>query len=159
MPLHGEYAPTLTNWVARQLATIDETGDTRSVDIMERRVVVFTVRGARSGLLRRVPLMRVEHEGVYAAVASKGGDPRHPQWFYSMAAHPEVEIHDGTSHADYVAHLADEQERAQWWPRCVEAFPPYAEYQEKADATTGRQIPVFLCVPAQHPHGSTPEQP
>lgn len=152
MPLQGEVAPTKTGWVAEQLARIDETGDTGAVHIMNRPVVVFTVRGARSGLLRRVPLMRIEHEGRYAAVASKGGAPKHPQWYYSMLANPRVEVHDGTRHADYVAHLADEAERAQWWPRCVDAFPPYAEYQEKADATTGRQIPLFICEPADRPH-------
>lgn len=152
MPLHGEYAETKTGWVAKQLAKIDETGDTGSVDIMDRPVVVYTIRGAKSGLLRRVPLMRVEHEGAYAAVASKGGDPKHPDWYHSMLANQQVELHDGTNHADYVAHVADAPERAEWWPRCVAAFPPYAEYQEKADATTGRQIPVFICTPAARPH-------
>lgn len=152
MPLQGEVAAEKAGWVAKQLAAIDQTGDTRSVDIMDRSVVVYTVRGAKSGLLRRVPLMRVEHDGRYAAVASKGGAPEHPAWYHSMKANPQVELHDGTSHGDYVAHLADDAERAEWWPRCVAAFPPYAEYQEKADATTGRQIPVFIIEPAPQPH-------
>ena len=142
MPLHGEHAPEKARWVADQLAKIDETGDTGSVDIMNRRVVVYTVRGAKSGLLRRVPLMRVEHDGTYAAVASMGGAPRHPAWYHSMLANPQVELHDGTKHADFMAHLASDAEREEWWPRCVEAFPPYAEYQERANATTGRQIPL-----------------
>ncbi len=152
VPLHGKVAAPKVGWVAKQLATIEETGDTSSVSIMDRPVVVFTVRGAKSGELRRVPLMRVEYDGRYAAVASKGGDPQHPQWYHSMLANPNVELQDGTTQADYVAHLADDAERAAWWPRCVEAFPSYAEYQQKADATTGRQIPVFICEPADHPH-------
>ena len=144
MPLHGDYATPLPGWQADQLAEIDRTGDTGSVDVAGRRVVVLTIRGARSGLLRRVPLMRIEHEGRYAAVASKGGAPTHPQWYHSLLAHPQIEIQDGTASADYVARELSGPEREQWWLRCVAGFPPYAEYAAKTD----RLIPVFVCEPA-----------
>lgn len=143
MPLHGEYAPEVSGWVAGQLAKIDETGTTDSVDIMGLPVVVVTMRGAKSGLLRRVPLMRVEHDGVYAAVASKGGAKNDPVWASNLRADPHVEVQDGTTHGDFIARAATPEEHAQWWPRAVAAFPPYAEYQTKTD----RQIPVFLLEP------------
>lgn len=144
MPLHGEYATPKPGWVADQLAQIDAAGDTSVVGIQGRDVVVLTIRGARSGLLRRVPLMRVEHGGAYAAVASKGGDPRHPDWYHSLTANPDIEIQDGTTRGDYVARELSGEERKTWWERCVAAFPFYAEYQEKTDRT----IPVLLCEPA-----------
>lgn len=144
MPLHGEYAAPLPGWQADQLAEIDRTGDTRSVGIMDRQVVVLTIRGVKSGKLLRVPLMRVEHDGAYAAVASKGGAPEHPKWYHSLVANPLIEIQDGTTSADYVARELTGAEREEWWARCVAAFPPYAEYQEK----TERTIPVFACEPA-----------
>lgn len=143
MPLHGDYAPPLPGWQADQLAEIERTGDTRSVDVLGRPIVVFTIRGARSGLLRRVPLMRVEHDGSYAAVASKGGAAQHPQWYHSLVANPAIEIQDGTASGDYRARLVSGAERDDWWQRCVAAFPPYAEYQTKTD----RRIPVFVCEP------------
>lgn len=144
MPLQGEYADEKTSWVKGQLAKIDESGTTESVDIMGMPVVVFTVRGAKSGKLRRVPLMRVEHDGVYAAVASKGGAPEHPAWYHNIKANPEVEVQDGTARQDAVAREISGSERDQWWERAVAAYPPYAEYQTKTD----RQIPVFLIEPA-----------
>lgn len=143
MPLTGDYATPLPGWQADQLAEIDRTGDTHSVGINGLLVVVLTIRGAKSGLLRRVPLMRVEHEGRYAAVASKGGAPKHPQWYHSLRANPRIEIQDGTASADYVARELAGPERQEWWARCVAAFPPYAEYQDKTD----RLIPVFVCEP------------
>ncbi len=152
MPLQGDYAEPLPGWQADQIAEILRTGDTRSVDIMGRHVVLFTFRGVKSGLLRHLPLMRVEHGGWYAAVASKGGAPENPAWYRSFVANPQVMIQDGTSTGDYVVHEATGEERENWWKFCVEAFPPYAEYQEKANATTGRQIPVFICKPAEAPH-------
>ncbi len=143
MPLQGEYAPEKTPWVAQQLAKIDETGTTDSVGINGMAVVVYTIRGRKSGLLRRVPLMRVEHEGVYAAVASKGGAPEHPAWYGNITANPEVSVQDGDRHFDGVAREIDGAERDEWWERAVAAFPPYAEYQTKTD----RQIPVLLIEP------------
>ncbi|MDE9364433.1 nitroreductase family deazaflavin-dependent oxidoreductase [Luteipulveratus sp. YIM 133132] len=143
MPLSGEYAEEKTSWVAKQLATIDQTGTTESVDVMGRPVTVFTMRGAKSGKLRRVPLMRVEHDGVYAVVASKGGAPEHPAWYHNIKAHPEVEVFDGTERHDGVAREISGAERDEWWERAVAAYPPYAEYQTKTD----RLIPVFLVEP------------
>lgn len=145
MPLQGEYAPEKTPWVAKQLATIDETGTTASVGVQGMDVVVFTIRGRKSGLLRRVPLMRVEHDGVYAAVASKGGAPEHPAWYGNITANPEVEVHDGIRHIDGVAREISGAEREEWWERAVAAFPPYAEYQTKTDGL----IPALLIEPTQ----------
>lgn len=143
MTLQGEYAEEKTGWVKDQLAKIDETGTTDSVGVGGMEVVVFTMRGAKSGKLRRVPLMRVEHDGVYAAVASKGGAPEDPVWYHNITANPGVEVQDGTDSHDGVAREVSGAERDQWWQRAVAAFPPYADYQEKTD----RQIPVLLVEP------------
>ncbi|MGB3829151.1 MAG: nitroreductase family deazaflavin-dependent oxidoreductase [Ornithinimicrobium sp.] len=141
------YAPPAAAWVREQLEQIDAAGgDTAAVDIQGLPVVVLTMRGRRSGALRRVPLMRVEHEGVYAAVASKGGAPDHPEWYFNLVADPAVDLHDGTTHTPTRAREIDGQERTRWWARCVEAFPQYADYQRGTD----RQIPVFLLEPVTH---------
>ncbi len=141
----NEYLPPAADWVRDQLEQIDAAGgDTRAVDIQSRPVVVLTMRGRRSGKLRRVPLMRVEHDGVYAAVASKGGAPDHPDWYFNLRADPWVELHEGTEHNQTQAREISGAEREQWWPRCVAAFPTYADYQ----AGTEREIPVFLLEPA-----------
>lgn len=145
MPLQGEYAEEKTGWVKDQLAKIDESGTTEAVDVMGMPVVVYTMRGAKSGKLRRVPLMRVEHDGVYAAVASKGGAPEHPAWYRNITANPEVEVQDGPDKHDAVAREIDGAERDEWWERAVAAYPPYAEYQTKTD----RQIPVLLVEPTK----------
>lgn len=143
MPLDGEYAEEKTEWVAKQLQAIDASGDTGSASVQGMQVVVFTIRGAKSGLLRRVPLMRVEHDGEYVAVASKGGTPENPAWYYNITANPDVEVQDGTKHMDARARELSGAEREQWWERAVAAFPPYADYQTK----TKRQIPVLLITP------------
>ncbi|WP_353356758.1 nitroreductase family deazaflavin-dependent oxidoreductase [Intrasporangium sp. DVR] len=140
MTVAGEYVPSPTSWVRRQVDRIEATGTTASVDIMGLPVVLLTMRGARSGAVRKVPLMRVERDGVYAAVASKGGQPDHPQWYHNLRAHPEVNLQDGTETFRVRARELGPEERAEWWPVCVAAFPPYAEYQEKTD----RVIPVFV---------------
>lgn len=146
-----DYLPPGSSWVRQQLEQIDAAGgDTRAVQVMNRSVVVVIMRGARTGRWRRVPLMRVEHDGSYAAVASKGGAPDHPEWYHNLVAHPQVHLHDGTSEWQATARLLDGAERATWWQRSVEAFPPYAEYQEKTD----REIPVFLLEPAGRETGS-----
>lgn len=137
------YEPNASPWVREQLATIDATGDTRSVSVQDRPIVVVIMTGAKTGKPRRVPLMRVEHDGVYAAVASKGGDPKNPTWMNNMVANPDVTLQDGTETFQLRARLASDEERAVWWPRCVKAYPPYSDYQMKAD----RQIPVFLLEP------------
>ncbi|MFV0426589.1 MAG: nitroreductase family deazaflavin-dependent oxidoreductase [Beutenbergiaceae bacterium] len=130
-------------WVRDQLELIDQTGDTRSVNMQGMSVVVFEIEGAKSGLWRRIPLMRVAHDGCYAAVASNGGAPRHPAWYHSILAHPEVTIQDGTDYHQLRARELSGAEREQWWQRCVTAFPNYADYQ----ANTKREIPVFVCEP------------
>ncbi|WP_298749137.1 nitroreductase family deazaflavin-dependent oxidoreductase [uncultured Serinicoccus sp.] len=135
------YLPEKSEWVASQLRDIDAAGDTAAATIQGRPVMVITMRGARSGLLRRVPLMRVEHDGAYLAVASKGGAPEHPAWYHNLAKNPDVLVQDGTSQRALRAReLADGPERDAWWERAVAAFPSYADYQEKAD----RLIPVFV---------------
>lgn len=137
-----QFRPPGTAWVRTQLETIDRTGDTGSVDIQGRPVVVLTILGAKSGLWRRVPLMRVERDGVLA-VASDGGAPAHPAWYHNLTANPDLEVQDGTETHDVRARLVSGAERAGWWEICVAAFPPYAEYQTK----TTREIPVLLLEP------------
>lgn len=138
------YVDSPAGWVRRQIEAIDAAGTTEAADIQGMKVVVFHVKGAKSGTWRKVPLMRVEHDGTYAAVASMGGAPEHPQWYWSMKANPDVDIQDGTLTRPATARLATPEERAQWWPRCVATFPPYGEYEEKAG---DREIPVFLVTP------------
>ncbi|MEU7476910.1 nitroreductase family deazaflavin-dependent oxidoreductase [Lentzea sp. NPDC042327] len=128
------------DWVQNQTKQILETGTTEGVLIFDRPIVLLTVRGAKSGQLRYTPVMRVEHDGSYAVVASKGGAPEHPAWYHNIKAHPEIKLQDGTVTKDFVAREVDGDERAQWWERAVAAYPPYAEYQTKTD----RQIPVFV---------------
>ncbi|MFD4643513.1 nitroreductase family deazaflavin-dependent oxidoreductase [Lentzea sp. NPDC058436] len=132
-----------TEWVQRQTQTILETGTTEGIKVVGRPIVLLTVRGAKSGKLRYTPVMRVEHEGSYAVVASKGGAPEHPTWYHNIVAHPEIALQDGTATKNYTAREVDGAERAEWWERAVAAFPNYAEYQEKADRT----IPVFVLDP------------
>lgn len=137
------YEPNASPWVRDQLATIDASGTTRSVSVQDRPVVVVIMTGAKSGKPRRVPLMRVEHDGVYAAVASKGGDPKNPVWFNNIVANPDVEVMDDAETQVLRARRVEGDERATWWDRCVAAYPSYADYQTKTD----RQIPVFVLEP------------
>jgi F420H(2)-dependent quinone reductase len=137
------YIPSPTEWVRTQVETIEATGDTRSVHIMNLPVVLLTMRGARTGGIRKVPLMRVEHDGVFAAVASQGGAPKHPQWYANLRADPRITLQDGTSSWPAVAREVSGAEREAWWERCVAAYPPYASYQTK----TERLIPVLLLEP------------
>lgn len=133
-----------SGWVREQTEKILQSGTTESVDILGRPVVLLTLRGARTGKLRYTPVMRVEHDGSYAVVASNGGAPTHPRWYHNLRAHPEVSLQDGTTTRRYVAREVDGEERATWWERAVAAFPPYADYQKK----TSRRIPVFVLDPA-----------
>lgn len=132
-----------TEWVQNQTKQILETGTTEGIKVVGRPIVLLTVRGAKSGALRYTPVMRVEHDGSYAVVASKGGAPEHPTWYFNIKAHPEIVLQDGTEVKDYVAREVDGAERAEWWERAVAAFPNYAEYQEKTD----RLIPLFVLDP------------
>jgi F420H(2)-dependent quinone reductase len=143
MTLDGEYEPSPAQWVREQVAAY-EASQGREANTLrghpEWPIVVITSRGAKSGKLRKNPVMRVEHDGVYAAVASKGGAPEHPTWFHNFVAYPEVELQDGPEPHLYRARIAEGAERAEWWERAVAAYSPYAEYQENTD----REIPVFL---------------
>lgn len=140
MTLSGEYQPSTSAWVRDQVELYERTGGAEGNTIMDRPIVVITSLGAKSGKLRKNPVMRVEHDGVYAAIASKGGAPDHPDWYFNLLAHPEVDLQDGPAPESYVARLAQGEERAEWWARAVEAFPQYASYQVKTD----REIPVFV---------------
>ncbi len=143
MPLDGEYEPSPSEWVRNQVALYESSGGTEGTTRHDLPVVILTSVGANSGKLRKTPLMRVEHEGRYALVASKGGAPDHPQWYRNLIEHPHVELQDGPVRQDMTAHETSGAEREEWWARSVEAFPPYAEYQTKTD----RQIPVFVLEP------------
>jgi deazaflavin-dependent oxidoreductase (nitroreductase family) len=131
------------DWVREQTEKILETGTTASVDIMGRDVVLVTIRGAKSGNLRYVPLMRVEHDGTYAIVASIGGAPKNPTWYGNVKAEPHVELQDGTTTGEYMAREVTGDEKAIWWERAVAAYPSYADYQRKTD----RVIPVLVLEP------------
>jgi deazaflavin-dependent oxidoreductase (nitroreductase family) len=132
-----------TGWVQDQTKKILDTGTTEGIEIHGSPVVLLTLRGAKSGKLRYTPVMRVEHDGRYAVVASQGGAPRHPTWYHNIKAHPELSLQDGTVTKDYVAREVEGDEKAEWWERAVAAYPSYAAYQEKTD----RQIPVFVLDP------------
>jgi deazaflavin-dependent oxidoreductase (nitroreductase family) len=146
MPIEGEYEPSSQAWVRDQVELYESSGGTQGTTLMDTGlpVVIITSLGARSGKVRKTPLMRVEHDGCYAAVASQGGAPTHPYWYYNFRAHPRVELQDGPRKQDMIAREVTGDERAQWWERAVAAYPSYAEYQQK----TARQIPVFVLEPA-----------
>jgi len=137
------YRPSPSKWVRNQVAAIEAAGTTEAADIQGMRVVLLTMTGRKSGDTLKVPLMRVEHDGLYAAVASKGGAPDHPQWYFNLQAQPDISLQDGTLDRPVRARELQDAEREQWWERCVAAFPPYAEYQTKTD----RLIPVFVLEP------------
>jgi deazaflavin-dependent oxidoreductase (nitroreductase family) len=142
----SEYAPSPAEWVRDQ---VDQFEGSNGVDANTLRdtglpIIVLTMVGNKSGKIRKVPLMRVEHDGKYAAVASRGGAPTHPVWYYNVKADPNLELQDGATRTKMVAREVTGAEKAQWWERAVAAYPPYAEYQTKTD----RQIPVFVLEPA-----------
>jgi deazaflavin-dependent oxidoreductase (nitroreductase family) len=144
MPLQGEYEPSSAKWVRDQVETIESSGGTEGTMLRGVPVIVITSMGSKSGKLRKNPVMRVEHDGVYAAVASKGGAPEHPAWYRNLAEHPLVEVQDQTAKGDYTAREVSGDERAAWWERAVQVWPYYAEYQTK----TEREIPVFVLEPS-----------
>jgi deazaflavin-dependent oxidoreductase (nitroreductase family) len=146
MPIDGEYGPSPRDWVREQVEQYEGSGGTQGTTLRETglAVVVVTNRGARSGKVRKTPVMRVEHDGRYAMVASKGGAPDNPLWYYNILANPEVELQDGSHKQEMVAREVSGDERAEWWQRAVASYPPYAEYQQN----TARQIPVFVLEPA-----------
>ena len=143
MPLEGDYAPSTSDWAREQAELYEATGGEEGADLRGRPVIVLTTVGAKSGKLRKTALMRVEHEGVYAVVASKGGAPEHPSWFHNLVAHPRVELQDGATKLDYDARMIEGAEYDERWACANEAWPDYAGYQTK----TERRIPVFVLEP------------
>jgi len=143
MPLTGEYLPSTSGWARKQAEAYQESGGTKANTLHGKPVIVLTSLGATSGKLRKTALMRVEHEGRYAVVASQGGAPKNPAWYRNVVEHPHVELQDGAVKKDYIAHEATGAERDEWWARANEVWPAYAGYQTKTD----RLIPVFVLVP------------
>lgn len=143
MPLSGEYAPSPWDWSRENAEQYMASGGTEGTELKGMPVVLLTTVGAKTGKLRKTPLMRVEHDGRYAIVASLGGAPKNPVWYHNVVKNPRVELQDGTVAGDYDAREVFGDERAQWWERAVAAYPDYADYQKK----TERQIPVFVLTP------------
>jgi F420H(2)-dependent quinone reductase len=144
MPLTGEYEPSAAPWARDQVDLYERSGGTEGTDMQGKPVIILTSLGAKTGKVRKTPLMRVEHDGQYAVVASLGGAPKNPVWYYNLVQNPRVELQDGPVKKDYVAREVTGQERETWWERAVAAWPDYAEYQKK----TTRTIPVFVLRPA-----------
>lgn len=140
MPLTGEYEPSTSDWARKQAELFESSGGTQATTLRGMPIVLLTTVGAQSGKLRKTPLMRVKHNGEYAVVASLGGAPKHPVWYYNLKKDPHVELQDGLVKRDYLAREITGEEKAVWWERAVAAYPDYADYQKK----TTRQIPVFV---------------
>ena len=142
MGFDGEYGPSTWEWVADQAAEYEASNGQQANTLRDTGlpIIVMTTIGHKTGLVRKVPLMKVEHEGIYAIVASKGGAVNHPGWYHNLLADPTVLIQDGPEPFETTVRLANGGERAEWWDRSVATFSPYAEYQEKTD----REIPLFL---------------
>ncbi|MEK6721398.1 MAG: nitroreductase family deazaflavin-dependent oxidoreductase [Chloroflexota bacterium] len=140
MPLTGDYAPSTAAWARKQADRYEATGGAEASELRGRPVIVLTSVGARTRKLRKTALMRVEHDGDYAVVASMGGAPNHPRWYHNLKAHPHVDLQDGATKRDYLAREVIGDEKAVWWERAVSVWPDYAKYQTK----TERQIPVFV---------------
>ena len=145
MPLNGEYAPSTSAWARDQAERYEASDGADAATLRDTGlpVIVLTSVGAKTGKLRKTALMRVEHDGVYAVVASLGGAPKHPVWYFNLLAQPHVELQDGAEKRDYTAREGHGEEKALWWERAVAAYPPYADYQAKTD----RQIPVLVLDP------------
>lgn len=143
MPLNGEYAPSTSDRAREQVELYESSGGTEGTTLNGRPVIVLWTLGARSGKIRKTPLMRVEHDGEYAVVASLGGAPTHPVWYHNIVAHPQVELQDGAVRKDYVAREVTGTERDEWWARAVAAWPDYDAYTQRTD----RQIPVLVLTP------------
>lgn len=143
LPLTGEYEPSTSDWARKQAELFERSGGTKGNTMRGMPIILLTSVGAQSGKLRKSPLMRVEHDGEYAVVASLGGAPKHPVWYYNLRAHPHVELQDGPVRKDYLAREVAGEEKAGWWERAVAAYLDYAAYQQK----TTREIPVFVLTP------------
>ncbi|GAB3774221.1 deazaflavin-dependent oxidoreductase (nitroreductase family) [Nocardioides ginsengisegetis] len=140
MALTGTYVPSKTEWVRDNVAEYEATDGEKGRFLRGFPVVVITSVGAKSGNLRKNPVMRVERDGTYVAIASKGGAPEHPEWYFNFLANPEVDLQDGAEKHTYKARIVEGDERADWWEYAVATWPTYGEYQQKTD----REIPVFL---------------
>jgi deazaflavin-dependent oxidoreductase (nitroreductase family) len=138
-----EYAPSPTGYVREAVELYEGSGGTEGTLRHGTPTVILTTTGAKSGKLRKTPLMRVEHDGVYAVVASYGGSPQHPAWYHNLVAHPDVELQDGPVRGKYQARELSGAEKAEWWQRALEVWPDYANYQTR----TAREIPVFAIEP------------
>ena len=143
MPITGEYEPSTSDWARDNAELYIASGGKEGTELKGKPVILLTTVGAKTGKIRKTPLMRVEHDGEYAVVASLGGAPKHPVWYFNIKATPRVELQDGTETHDYEAREVLGDEKAIWWERAVEAWPDYADYQRKTD----RQIPVFVLTP------------
>lgn len=143
MPLTGDYAPGTSEWAREHAERYERTNGEDGNDLQGRPVIVLTSKGAKSGKLRKTALMRVEHDGEYAVVASKGGAPEQPAWYYNLIAHPHVELQDLADKRDYLARVVTGEEREAWWARAVATWPAYDEYTTRTD----REIPVFVLTP------------
>ena len=143
MPLTGEYEPSASDWVRDHVDKIEQSGGA-DAELKGKPVILLTTIGAKSGKLRKTPLMRVEHNGEYAVVASLGGAPKNPVWYYNVKKNSRVELQDGSTTRDYEAREVFGDEKAAWWERAVQAWPDYADYQKKTD----REIPLFVLTPA-----------
>ena len=142
MSIDGQYGASTSGWVAKQVEEYEASGGSEANTLTDTGIpiIIFTTVGRKSGLVRKVPLMRVEHNGQYALVASKGGSPEHPGWFHNIVANPEIVLQDGPEPFATTVREISGDERATWWERASAIYPPYLEYQEK----TERLIPVFL---------------
>ncbi|MDZ4265374.1 MAG: nitroreductase family deazaflavin-dependent oxidoreductase [Mycobacterium sp.] len=145
MPLTGDYEPSTSDWARENAEEYMESGGTKGTELKGRPVILLTTIGAKTGKIRKTPLMRVEHDGEYAVVASLGGAPKNPVWYYNIKANPRVELQDGPDSGDYEAREVFGEERALWWERAVATWPDYDDYQRKTD----RQIPVFVLTPVR----------
>ncbi|MBB5917913.1 deazaflavin-dependent oxidoreductase (nitroreductase family) [Nocardia transvalensis] len=143
MPLTGEYEPSTSDWARKQAEKYEASNGTDATTIKGKPIILLTTRGAKTGKLRKTALMRVEHDGEYAVVASLGGAPKNPVWYHNIKADPHVDLRDGEVIKDYTAREVFGEEKAVWWKRAVEAWPDYADYQKKTD----REIPVFVLTP------------
>lgn len=144
MPLQGEYEASPWDWVNQTVEQYERTGGREANTLDGKPVVIVTTKGRRTGKLRKTPLMRVEHEGNYAIVASLGGSPKHPVWYLNILEHPHVQLQDGEHVQDYFAREVHDDEKKRWWARAVEVWPAYDEYQ----AGTDREIPVVVLEPS-----------
>ncbi|MEU1534896.1 nitroreductase family deazaflavin-dependent oxidoreductase [Streptomyces fagopyri] len=143
MPLNGEYEPSATEWVREQVAQYEATDGAEGGTFLDLPVIILTTKGVKSGKIRKMPLMRVEHDGSYAVAASNGGADTHPSWYRNVVSHPLVEVQDHAVKRDMIARELQGDEKAAWWRRADAAYPPFVDYR----AGTERDIPLFVLEP------------